>query len=630
MPLLEKIQSPKDIKAFTPAQRVELAAEIRKTIISTVARTGGHLATNLGAVELTIAVHTVFDAPVDQIVWDTGHQAYTHKLLTGRYGRFDTLRQYQGISGFLRRSESPYDTFGAGHAATSVSAAAGMALARDILKTQEQVVCIIGDSSIPNGMAFEALNHLGHAKPNLLLILNDNDMSISPPVGALSKYLSRIITDKTYNRARHEAGKWLKKLPGSLGKHATDMAHHLEELLKSVVSPGIFFEEMGFNYVGPVDGHDVEAMIEILKRTRNLKGPILLHAVTRKGKGFQAAEKDPVVYHGAANFNVLTGEIFKPAVAPKPAWSGTFAALLLEAAKADSRVVAITPAMIAGSSLDKFLKDIPERFFDVGIAEEHAVTMAAGMATRGLKPVVCIYSTFLQRAFDQTVHDVAIQNLPVVFAMDRAGLVGDDGPTHHGVLDTVFMRAIPGMMVMAPSDENEMSRMLATALAYAGPSCIRIPRGTIPGVLPDNPRAALTPGKSVVRREGKDAALLAFGRVVDDAMAAAEALSKEGISVRVVDARFAKPLDRTMIRSCVRECGLLVTVEDGNRSGGFGSAVLEALAEEGLSVPVSCLGVPDEFIEHGPQNLLREKCGFDAKGIAARVRTMLARKLEVV
>jgi 1-deoxy-D-xylulose-5-phosphate synthase len=627
--LLEKIQSPHDIKQFTPAQRLELAGEIRRTILGTVTKTGGHLATNLGAVELTVAVHTVFDAPVDQIVWDTGHQAYTHKLLTGRYGRFQTLRQAGGISGFLRRDESAYDTFGAGHAATSISAAAGMALARDVKRGKEKVVCIIGDSSIPNGMAFEALNHVGHTRTSLLVILNDNEMSISPPVGALSRYLSKIITDRMYNRARHQAGEWLKKLPGGLGKPASKLAHHLEELVKGLVAPGMFFEELGFNYVGPVDGHDAEAMINILRRVKDMEGPVLVHAVTKKGKGLTAAEKDPVVYHGAANFDVETGELRKTS-APKPTWSSAFADQLLEAAKADGRVVAITPAMIAGSSLDKFVKEIPERILDVGIAEEHAVTLAAGMATRGLKPVVCIYSTFLQRAFDQAVHDVGIQKLPVVFGMDRAGLVGDDGPTHHGVLDTVFMRAIPGMVVMAPSDENEMARMLATALAYEGPSCIRIPRGTVPFAPRGLPRGPLPLGKSQVRREGNGIVVLALGRTLEDALAAADQLQAEGHSIQVVDARFAKPLDKELILDCARNFHGLVTVEDGNKAGGFGSAVLELLAAEGVSAPVTVLGVPDEFVEHGPQPWLREKCGYDAKGIAAAVRKMLApEKLKV-
>ncbi len=627
MPYLDSIRSPRDIKGLSPRQRLELAGEIRAKILETVSKNGGHLATNLGSVELSLAVHTVFDAPGDQIVWDTGHQAYTHKLLTGRAGRFHTLRQLGGLSGFLRRDESPYDTFGAGHAATSVSAAAGMALARDIRRGEERVVCIIGDSSIPNGMAFEALNHLGHARPDLLVILNDNEMSISPPVGALSKYLSRIITDRNYNRARREAKELLKKIPG-LGEQAAKMARHVEEIFKSMVSPGMLFEELGFTYVGPVDGHDVEALIKLLKRARDMKGPVLLHAITRKGKGFEAAEKNPVKYHGASNFDTKTGEAIAPAsaAAPKATWSSYFADRLLEAAKEDPRVVTITPAMIAGSSLDKFLKEVPERLIDVGIAEEHAVTMAAGMATRGLRPVVAVYSTFLQRAFDQAVHDVALQNLPVVFAMDRAGLVGDDGPTHHGVMDVSFMRSIPGMTVMAPSDENEMERMLRTALELEGPSCIRIPRGSVLGVERQEASRPLPLGKGLVRREGKDVCLLALGRVVGEALEAARALEAEGISARVVDARFAKPLDADLVADCARACPALLTVEEGNLAGGFGSAVLECLADQGIAVPaLRRLGVPDRFIEHGTQAQLRAECGIDARGIAGAARALVAR-----
>jgi 1-deoxy-D-xylulose-5-phosphate synthase len=623
--MLESIKGPADIKRLSAKERKLLATELRHKIKETVTVTGGHLAANLGAVELTLAVHTVFDAPKDLLVLDTGHQGYTHKLLTGRFDRFHTLRQKDGISGFLRRAESPYDTFGAGHAATSISAAAGMAIGRDILKTHEKVVCIIGDSSIPSGMAFEAMNHLGHSKTDLLVILNDNDMSISRPVGALSKYFSRIITGKTYNFVRGEAEKFIKRIPG-VGAPAARIAHQVEEFAKSVVSPGVFFEELGFTYVGPVDGHDTEVLIEILTRIKEMKGPILLHAVTRKGKGFEPAEKDPVCYHGAKNFDVVTGEIKKSPGQPKTTWSAAFAARLLDTAKRDPRIAVITPAMIAGSSLNDFEREIPDRLFDVGIAEEHAVTLAAGMATRGLRPVVAIYSTFFQRAFDQAVHDVALQKLPVLFAFDRAGLVGDDGPTHHGVLDTSMLRPVPNFVLMAPSNEAEMSRMLATALSLNRPSAIRIPRGNVAVLESSQANDPLEVGKGVVRREGDQACIIAYGNPVQDALGAAEELAAAGIQVRVVDARFAKPLDEALFLDCARNFDILVTVEDENIAGGFGSGVLELLADKGC-VPKHFLrlGVGDEFIEHGTPEQLRELCGYDTAGMVRQVKALVAR-----
>ncbi|MES2201343.1 MAG: 1-deoxy-D-xylulose-5-phosphate synthase [candidate division FCPU426 bacterium] len=623
--MLDQIQSPADIKAFSAEERNRLASEIRAKIIETVSANGGHLATNLGAVELTLAIHTVYDAPRDLVVFDTGHQGYTHKLLTGRASRFGTLRQKGGLSGFLKRDESPYDSFGAGHAATSLSAAAGMAIGRDILKTREKVVCVIGDSSIPNGMAFEALNHLGHSKTDLVVILNDNDMSISPPVGALSRYFSSIITGKTYNFVRGEAEKFMKAIP-RLGKPAARLARQVEEFAKSLVSPGVFFEELGFTYVGPVDGHDTEAMIGILQRVKEMKGPILLHTVTRKGKGFVPAEKDPVCYHGARNFDLVTGEIRVAPGPEKTTWSAAFAKRLLDTARQDPRIAVITPAMIAGSSLQDFEKQIPDRLFDVGIAEEHAVTLAAGMATRGLRPVVAIYSTFFQRAFDQAVHDVALQNLPVVFAFDRSGLVGDDGPTHHGVLDISILRSVPNFVLMAPSDDEEMARMLVTALSLKRPSAIRIPRGNV--VMSESAQCAdpLEIGKALIRREGADACILAYGYPLADALKAAEKLAGEGIQVRVVDARFAKPLDEALFLECARNFDVVLTVEDANLSGGFGSGVLETLAAQGR-VPKHFvrLGVPDEFVEHGTQDQLRQACGYDAAGIEKQVKTLVAR-----
>jgi 1-deoxy-D-xylulose-5-phosphate synthase len=628
MALLDSIQSPADLKGLDAAGRQALAGEIRQVILKTVSKNGGHLATNLGAVELTLAVHTVYDSPRDRIVLDTGHQGYTHKLVTGRAGRFHTLRQMGGISGFLKRDESEHDSFGAGHAATSISAAAGMAAARDILQTREHVVCIIGDSSIPNGMAFEALNDLGHRKTDILVILNDNEMSISRPVGALSKYFSRVITGKPYNQFRERAERFLKGLP-AVGPQVAKIAHHAEEFAKSMVSPGVVFEELGFTYVGPVDGHDCEAVIDILSRIKaDMKGPVLLHTVTRKGKGFAPAEKDPVCYHGAKGFDVVTGEL--PASAgtgqAPPTWSKAFSSQLLEAARQDPRVAVITPAMIEGSSLQAFEREVPNRLFDVGIAEEHAVTMAAGMATKGLRPVVAIYSTFFQRGFDQAVHDVALQKLPVVFAFDRSGLVGDDGPTHHGVLDIAILRPIPNMVLMAPSDATEMSRMLATGLGLKGPSAIRVPRGSaVPGS-GEQMQEPLEPGKGRVLRPGSDACILAYGMPVAEALKAAEALAADGINAQVVDARFAKPLDAALVEDCARRFEVLLSVEDGSIAGGFGAGVLEHLADKGL-VPrqFARLGVPDEFVEHGTPEQLRAKCGYDAAGIAARVKALVAK-----
>lgn len=625
MALLDSIQSPADLKGLDREGRKALAAEIRQLILKTVSKNGGHLATNLGAVELSLAVHTVYESPRDHIVLDTGHQGYTHKLVTGRAKNFHTLRQLGGISGFLKRDENEHDSFGAGHAATSISAAAGMAAARDILQGTEHVVCIIGDSSIPNGMAFEALNDLGNRKPDILVILNDNEMSISRPVGALSKYFSRVITGKIYNQFRERAERFLRSLP-AVGPQVAKLAHYAEEFAKSVVSPGVFFEELGFTYVGPVDGHDCEALIDILSRIKSdMKGPVLLHTVTRKGKGFAPAEKDPICYHGAKGFDVLTGELPKPAAA-KPTWSGAFSEQLLKTARRDPRVAVITPAMIEGSSLQAFEREIPTRIFDVGIAEEHAVTLAAGMATKGLRPVVAVYSTFFQRGFDQAVHDVALQKLPVIFAFDRSGLVGDDGPTHHGVLDISILRPVPNMVLMAPSDATEMSRMLATALSLNRPSAIRVPRGTAVSGSQESLEDPLELGKGRVLKTGSDACIIAYGMPVDHALKAAEALSADGLNVEVVDARFAKPLDSALMEDCARRFEVIVTVEDGCVTGGFGAGVLEHLADKGL-VPrhFSRLGVPDAFIEHGTPEQLRAKCGYDADGIAAKVKSLVAK-----
>ncbi len=625
MLLLDQIQSPEDLKKIPHDKLPQLAEEIRQAILSVVSEKGGHLGASLGAVELTIALHTVFDAPKDRMVWDTGHQAYPHKLLTGRRDVFRSLRQYGGISGFLSRTESHYDTFGAGHAGTAISAAVGMAQARDHRKESYHVVAVIGDGAITAGMAYEALNYAGARRNNLIVILNDNAMSISRNVGALSAYLTRIITDPLYTRVKSEAAALIKNIP-KIGRSMLKAAKKAEGSVKGLIMPGMLFEEMGFRYIGPIDGHRIDHLLTTLEKIKPLQGPLLLHVITQKGKGYAPAEEDPVGFHGTSAFDIETGVVKKKAAIP--AYTTVFADHLIECARKDTRVVAITAAMPEGTGLSRFAKVFPERFYDVGIAEQHAVAMAAGMATEGLRPVVAIYSTFLQRAYDQIIHDVALQNLPVIFCLDRAGLVGEDGPTHNGVFDIAYLKPIPNLIIMAPKDENELCQMLDTALTATQPVAIRYPRGEGIGVPLHKNETPLAIGVGEIVKgcggAAYDVALVAIGNMVHPALAAADLLERQGLSVRVVNARFVKPLDRELLMEVARCCAQIVTLEEHVLSGGFGESVL-GLLEEARRVgqipngAVLRMGLPDAFSEQGPQKTLREKYRLSPDQIANTV-----------
>lgn len=606
--LLTTINSPADLRRLSRPELKQLADELRDYVLSSVSKTGGHLSSNLGTVELTIALHRVFNTPHDRLVWDVGHQTYPHKILTGRRERMSTLRQLGGISGFPRRDESEYDTFGTAHSSTSISAALGMAIAAQQKGEKRHAVAIIGDGAMTAGMAFEALNnagmpHVGHV-PNLLVVLNDNDMSISPPVGALNKYLARLMSGKFYAAAREGAKSVLKNAPPLF-----ELARRFEEHAKGMVVPGTIFEEFGFNYVGPIDGHDLDALIPTLENLRDKPGAQFLHVVTQKGYGYKLAEADPVKYHGPTPFDPAHG-IQKPATPPKTSFTQVFGQWLCDMAEKDSRLIGITPAMREGSGMVDFHKRFPERYFDVGIAEQHAVTFAAGLACEGLKPVVAIYSTFLQRAYDQLIHDVALQNLPVVFALDRAGLVGADGATHAGAYDIAYLRCIPHMAVLTPSDEDECRQALYTAFLQDQPTAVRYPRGSGAGVEIRKEMSAIPWGRGELRRTGSRIAILAFGTLLYPALAAAEKLD-----ATVANMRFAKPLDAALVAELARSHEALVTVEEGCATGGAGSAVLEALAEAGLATPVLTLGLPDRFIEHGDPAKLMAMCGLDAAGI---------------
>ena len=625
MGLLDQIDEPKDLKKIPRETLPQLAQEIREKILEVVADKGGHLGASLGAVELTIALHTVFDAPRDRFVWDTGHQAYPHKLLTGRRDLFPTLRQYQGISGFLSRAESPYDTFGAGHAGTSISAALGMVEARDHQKQKHHVIAVIGDGSMTAGMAYEALNHAGALKRNIIVVLNDNEMSISKNVGAFSAYLNRIITGPLYTKVRSETASLLKNIP-KIGEPMWKAAKRAEESVKGLITPGLLFEELGFRYIGPIDGHRLDHLLTTFENIKQLDGPLLVHLITRKGKGYTPAEVDPAGFHGTSAFDLSTGVVKKKAALPT--YTAVFASGLIALAKRDPRIVAITAAMPEGTGLGKFAKEFPDRFYDVGIAEQHAVTLAAGMAADGLRPVVAIYSTFLQRAYDQIIHDVALQNLPVVFCLDRAGLVGEDGATHNGVFDIAYLRTIPNLTIMSPKDEKELQLMLATAVKQPGPVALRYPRGEGYGVaLADLGEEVSVPiGKGELLRgelsETWDVALIALGSMVYPALAAAALLEEEGIVAGVVNARFVKPIDRELLISVGNRCRKVITLEEHALPGGFGEAVLSALEEEKGAgriphVDVRRIGIPDQFIEHGSQKILREKIGLDAEHICA-------------
>lgn len=607
--LLNKIDSPADLRKLGRADLPQVATELRQYVLDTVAQTGGHLGSNLGTVELTIALHYVFDTPHDRIVWDVGHQTYPHKILTGRRDRMHTLRQLGGVGGFPRRDESEYDTFGTAHSSTSISAALGMAMAAQFKGEQRKAVAVIGDGAMSAGMAFEALNNAGvpheGAVPDLLVVLNDNDMSISPPVGALNKYLARLMSGNFYAAAREGAKAVLKNAPPLF-----ELARRFEEHAKGMVVPGTIFEEFGFNYVGPIDGHDLDALIPTLENLKAKRGAQFLHVVTKKGYGYKLAEADPVKYHAASGkFNPAEG--FPKATAPsKPSFTQVFGQWLCDMAEADDKLVAITPAMREGSGMVEFHKRFPKRYHDVGIAEQHAVTFAAGLACEGLKPVVAIYSTFLQRGYDQLIHDVALQNLPVVFALDRAGLVGADGPTHAGAYDIAYVRCIPQCSMLVPSDENECRQALTTAYRADHPVAVRYPRGSGAGVPIDKALTAWPWGKGVQRRSGSRIAILAFGTLLHPALAAAERLNAS-----VADMRFAKPLDHELVLQLARSHEAIVTVEEGCVMGGAGSAVLELLAAEGVQVPVLQLGLPDRFVEHGEPAKLLSLCGLDAAGI---------------
>ncbi|OHX18382.1 1-deoxy-D-xylulose-5-phosphate synthase [Chromobacterium amazonense] len=613
-PLLENINSPADLRLLPRTQLPQLARELREFLVESVSKTGGHFASNLGSIELTIALHYVFDTPHDRLVWDVGHQTYPHKILTGRRERMDTMRQFGGLAGFPKREESEYDTFGVGHSSTSIGAALGMAVAAKTLGIERKSVAIIGDGAMTAGQAFEALNNAGAMDTDLLVILNDNDMSISPNVGALNNYLAKLMSGRFYAAMRQGSSKVLGIAPP-----LKEIASKMEEHVKGFFTPGTLFEEFGFNYIGPIDGHDLDALVDTLKNIRSLKGPQFLHIVTKKGQGYKLAENDPVKYHGVTKFDPANGLAGGKGGSGKPQYTQVFGDWLCDMAKQDPRLVGITPAMREGSGMVRFEKEHPDRYYDVAIAEQHAVTFAGGMACDGLKPVVAIYSTFLQRGYDQLIHDVALQNLPVMFALDRAGLVGADGPTHAGAFDLSYLRCIPNMLVAAPSDENECRQLLYTAFQHNGPSAVRYPRGTGPGAEIQQQMTALPIGKGVLRRQGRKIAILAFGSMVHPALAAAEQLDAS-----VADMRFVKPLDAELVRQLAESHELIVTVEENVVMGGAGSACIEALQALRLTVPVLQLGLPDDYVEHGDPALLLKNCGLDAAGIEASIRQRLA------
>ena len=606
--LLHTIDAPADLRGLSRLELKQLAAELREFLLQSVSQTGGHLSSNLGTVELTIALHHVFNTPHDRIVWDVGHQTYPHKILTGRRDRMASLRQLGGLSGFPRRDESEYDTFGTAHSSTSISAALGMAVAAKLKGEDRRSIAVIGDGAMTAGMAFEALNNAGVSGANVLVVLNDNDMSISPPVGALNRYFARLMSGKFYATARDTAKNVLKNSPSLF-----ELARRLEEHAKGMVVPCTIFEEFGFTYFGPIDGHDLDSLVPTLENLRGMKGPLFLHVVTKKGYGYKLAEADPVAYHGPGKFNPAEG-LKKPSTVPKTTFTQVFGQWLCDMAEADERLVGITPAMREGSGMVEFEQRFPKRYHDVGIAEQHAVTFAAGLACEGLKPVVAIYSTFLQRAYDQLVHDVAIQNLPVVFALDRAGLVGADGATHAGNYDIAFLRCIPNVSVLTPADEKECRQLLSTAFAQNHPVAVRYPRGSGVGVAPGTDLDILPWGKGEVRRRGDRVAILAFGTLLYPALEAADKLD-----ATVANMRYAKPLDAALVAELARTHEAIVTVEDGCVMGGAGSAVLEALQAAGLNVPVLVLGLPDQFIEHGDPVKLMSLNGLDATGIEASI-----------
>jgi 1-deoxy-D-xylulose-5-phosphate synthase len=622
--LLEKINSPADLKKLDRKDLPVLADEIRKVIVEVVSKTGGHLASSLGAVELAIAIHYVFDTPNDKLIWDVGHQAYAHKLLTGRRDNFHSLRQHKGLAGFTRIDESPYDTISTGHSSTSISASLGVAHAKFLKKEKSKVIAVIGDGSMTAGLAYEGLNQAGDKFKDreLIVILNDNDMSISRNVGALGSFLSRKLSGKRLQEARKEFGEFLRSLP-KIGDDVYQWAKRTEESLKTFTTPGMLFEAFNFEYFGPINGHKLNHLIDILNNVKYLKEPVLLHVTTQKGKGYVPAEENPVYFHGCGCFEVETGNCIDPKSAV-PSYTEVFGQAMITLAEKDKRIVAVTAAMPEGTGLAKFAQAHPDRFFDVGIAEQHGVTFAAGMATEGLKPVVAIYSTFLQRAYDQVLHDVCLDRLPVIFAIDRGGIVGEDGSTHHGLFDLSYLRCLPNMVIMAPADENELQHMLATAVKHDGPIAFRYPRGSATGIPLDEVIQPLPLGKGQVLKSGDDIVILAIGKSVGDALEARNTLKEQGISAAVVNCRFVKPLDIELISSLVAKIPRVITVEENALQGGFGSAVLEALNDAGISgLQLERIGVADTFVEHGPQQLLRSLYGIDAAAIVkAAVRMM--------
>ncbi len=613
-PLLKDINTPADLRKLSKNQLKPLAKELREYLTHTVSISGGHLSAGLGTVELTIALHYVFDTPSDQLVWDVGHQAYPHKILTGRKERMTTIRTRDGVSAFPNRAESEYDAFGVGHSSTSISAALGMAIASELKGEDKKMVAIIGDGSITGGMAFEAMNHAGALDANLLVILNDNDMSISPPVGAMNNYLTKVLSSKFYSSMREGSKKALSSMPS-----VWELARRTEEHMKGMIVPGTLFEELGFNYIGPIDGHDLDMLVSTLENLKHITGPRFLHVVTQKGKGYPPAEKDPLAYHGVPAFDPSKDCLPKSAPSPHPTYTEVFGDWLCDMAALDKRLLGITPAMREGSGLVRFSECYPKRYFDVAIAEQHAVTLAAGQACQGAKPVVAIYSTFLQRAYDQMIHDVAIQNLDVLFALDRAGLVGPDGPTHAGSFDYSYMRCIPNMLVMAPADENECRQMLYTGFMHPGPASVRYPRGKGPGVAVNKTMTALPLGKAEIRHQGSRIAILAWGSMVAPALEAGKQLD-----ATVVNMRFVKPIDTEVILDLAKSHEVLVTVEENVLAGGAGSAVNDFLQAQQVLMPVLNIGLPDSFIEQGTREELLSLCGLDIQGIIAQTEKFCA------
>ena len=612
--LLDKIKSPDELKILSINELDSLSAEIREEIITTVAKTGGHLAPSLGVVELTIALHYVFDTPKDKIIWDVGHQSYAHKLITGRLVRFHTLRTYGGISGFPKRSESPYDTFDTGHSSTSISAGLGIATAKALKGERSRVIAIIGDGSMTAGMAYEGLNQAGHTEKDLIVVLNDNAMSISPNVGAFSSFLSRKMSGRRFVHLRKELYGFLKAIPG-VGENILNLVKKSEDSFITFFTPGMLFEAFKFKYIGPIQGHRIDRLIETFKNTRHLDGPVLVHVLTTKGKGYGPAEEDPAHYHGVGSFEVSTGTSHRVSPKPAPTYTAVFGQTMVDLGGRDRRIFAITAAMPEGTGLNRFSEVYPDRFLDVGIAEQHAVTFAAGLATEGYRPVVAIYSTFLQRAFDQIIHDVCLPQLPVVFCLDRGGLVGEDGPTHHGHFDLTYLRSLPNMNVMAPKDEGELRHMLYTALEYPGPVAIRYPRANGVGIPLEEPYRKIPMGKAEILKAGKEFFIFALGSMVHPSLEAAEALEKEGLTVGVINSRFVKPMDEELFTLTASE-GKVLVIEENIRQGGFGGAVLELLNDRGVQgVNLKRMGLPDKFVEHGPIATLHRRYGLDAQGI---------------